>query len=170
LLLAGGFKPCPSTTEPSDLATIGIRNPNSLDLREHRFFEIVDRAVLSLKDAGSLPDLKTLERRMRDRIIAVRMGIGFVKEAETGQIPAGLKRLSIRSLTLDGWQQHHKRKQREDRPKGPLGRLADHRTTGPRPIRSALVSYRRARSSSSFCVYGSRHLAAMPRSRCASSR
>jgi hypothetical protein len=41
-------------------------------------------------------------------------------------------------------------------PEGPFGRVADHRTTGPRLMRSALISYRRARSSNS-CVYGSRH-------------
>ena len=43
-------------------------------------------------------DLRTLERRSRDRMIAGRMGIGFLKEAVTGQIPAGLKRLSINEL------------------------------------------------------------------------
>jgi hypothetical protein len=43
-------------------------------------------------------DLKTLERRMRDRIIAGRMGIGFLKESVTGQVPEGLKRLSINEL------------------------------------------------------------------------
>src|SRR6202047_5537673 len=49
-------------------------------------------------------DLKTLERRMRDRIIAGRMGIGFLKESVTGQVPEGLKRLSINDaaeLVLD---------------------------------------------------------------------
>jgi hypothetical protein len=43
-------------------------------------------------------DLRTLERRIRDRMIAGRMGIGFLKEAVTGQVPAGLKRLSINEL------------------------------------------------------------------------
>jgi hypothetical protein len=40
-------------------------------------------------------DLKTLERRMRDRIIAGRMGIGFLKESVTGQVPEGLKRIRV---------------------------------------------------------------------------
>jgi hypothetical protein len=31
-------------------------------------------------------------------MIAGRMGIGFLKEAVTGQVPAGLKRLSINEL------------------------------------------------------------------------
>jgi hypothetical protein len=35
---------------------------------------------------------------MRDRIIAGRMGIGFLKESVTGQVPEGLKRLSINEL------------------------------------------------------------------------
>ena len=43
-------------------------------------------------------DLRTLERRMRDRMIAGRMGIGFLKEAVTGRVPEGLKRLSINEL------------------------------------------------------------------------
>ena len=43
-------------------------------------------------------DLRTLDRRMRDRVIAGRMGIGFLKEAVTGQVPEALKRLSINEL------------------------------------------------------------------------
>jgi len=43
-------------------------------------------------------DLRTLDRRIRDRMIAGRMGIGFLKEAVTGQVPAGLKRLSVNEL------------------------------------------------------------------------
>ena len=43
-------------------------------------------------------DLRTLDRRMRDRIIAGRMGIGFLKEVVTRQVPKGLKRLSINEL------------------------------------------------------------------------
>jgi hypothetical protein len=43
-------------------------------------------------------DLRTLDRRMRDRMIAGRMGIGFLKEAVTGQVPEALKRLSINEL------------------------------------------------------------------------
>src|SRR5215469_334097 len=43
-------------------------------------------------------DLRTLDRRMRDRIIAGRMGIGFLKEVVTRQVPEGLKRLSINEL------------------------------------------------------------------------
>jgi hypothetical protein len=42
--------------------------------------------------------LRTLERRMRDRMIAGRMAIGFLKEALTGEVPPGLKRLSINEL------------------------------------------------------------------------
>jgi hypothetical protein len=42
--------------------------------------------------------LRTLERRVRDRMIAGRMAIGFLKEAVTGEIPPGLKRLSINEL------------------------------------------------------------------------
>ena len=43
-------------------------------------------------------DLRTLDRRIRDRMIAGRMGMGFLKEAVTGQVPAGLKRLSVNEL------------------------------------------------------------------------
>ena len=43
-------------------------------------------------------DLRTLDRRMRDRMIAGRMGIGFLKEVVTRQVPEGLKRLSINEL------------------------------------------------------------------------
>ena len=43
-------------------------------------------------------DFRTLERRMRDRMIAGRMGIGFLQEAVTGRVPEGLKRLSINEL------------------------------------------------------------------------
>ena len=41
---------------------------------------------------------RTLERRVRDRVVAGRMAIGFLKEAETGEVPPGLKRLSINEL------------------------------------------------------------------------
>src|SRR5215471_17885935 len=34
--------------------------------------------------------LRTLERRLRDRSVAGRMAIGFLKEAVTGQVPAGI--------------------------------------------------------------------------------
>ena len=46
-------------------------------------------------------DLRTLERRMRDRMVAGRMGIAFLREALPGQVlglPAGVKRLSINQL------------------------------------------------------------------------
>jgi hypothetical protein len=42
--------------------------------------------------------LRTLERRVRDRMIAGRMAIGFLKEAVTGEVPPPLKRLSINEL------------------------------------------------------------------------
>jgi hypothetical protein len=45
-------------------------------------------------------DLRTFERRLRDRMIAARMAIGFLKEAVTGEVPnlAGLARLSINQM------------------------------------------------------------------------
>ena len=45
--------------------------------------------------------LRTLERRVRDRMVAGRMGIAFLKEALPGhpfELPLGLKRLSINQL------------------------------------------------------------------------
>jgi hypothetical protein len=42
--------------------------------------------------------LRTFGRRMRDRMVAGRMAIGFLKEAKTGQVPAGIKRLSINEM------------------------------------------------------------------------
>jgi hypothetical protein len=42
--------------------------------------------------------LRTLERRVRDRMVAGRMAIGFLQEAMTGEVPACLKRLSINGL------------------------------------------------------------------------
>jgi hypothetical protein len=45
--------------------------------------------------------LRTLERRVRDRMVAGRMGIAFLKEALPGhpfELPPGLKRLSINQL------------------------------------------------------------------------
>jgi hypothetical protein len=42
--------------------------------------------------------LRTLERRVRDRMIAGRMAIGFLKEALTGEVPPGIKRVSINEL------------------------------------------------------------------------
>jgi hypothetical protein len=42
--------------------------------------------------------LRTFERRLRDRMVAGRMAIGFLKEAVTGQVPAGIKRLSINEM------------------------------------------------------------------------
>jgi hypothetical protein len=48
-------------------------------------------------------DLKTLERRLRDRMIAARMAIGFLKEAITGEVPklpAGIKRMSVNQMAL----------------------------------------------------------------------
>jgi len=43
-------------------------------------------------------DLLTLERRLRDRAVAGRMAIAFLKEALTGEIPAAIKRLSLNQL------------------------------------------------------------------------
>src|SRR4029077_18157865 len=46
--------------------------------------------------------LPTLERRMRDRMVAGRMAIAFLKEALPGHpliLPPGMKRLSINQLT-----------------------------------------------------------------------
>jgi hypothetical protein len=46
-------------------------------------------------------DLKTLQRRLRDRMIAARMAIGFLKEAITGEVPklpAGIKRMSVNQM------------------------------------------------------------------------
>jgi hypothetical protein len=48
-------------------------------------------------------DLRTLERRFRDRMIAARMAIGFLKEAVSGEVPklpAGIKRLSVNQMAL----------------------------------------------------------------------
>jgi hypothetical protein len=45
--------------------------------------------------------LRTLERRLRDRMVAGRMAIAFLKEALLGhvpELPAGVKRLSINQL------------------------------------------------------------------------
>jgi hypothetical protein len=42
--------------------------------------------------------LRTFERRLRDRMVAGRMAIGFLKEAVTGQVPGGIKRLSINEM------------------------------------------------------------------------
>lgn len=46
--------------------------------------------------------LRTLERRLRDRMVAGRMAIAFLKEALCGQVPelpAGVKRLSLNQLS-----------------------------------------------------------------------
>lgn len=46
-------------------------------------------------------DLKTLQRRLRDRMIAARMAIGFLKEALTGEAPkllAGIERMSVNQM------------------------------------------------------------------------
>jgi hypothetical protein len=50
------------------------------------------------------------------------------------------KTKALRSLTLDGWQQHHKRKQPDDSPRGPFGWFADHLPVARRLSRSALAS------------------------------
>jgi hypothetical protein len=42
--------------------------------------------------------LRTLERQVRDRVVAGRMAIGFLKEALTGEVPPGIKRVSINEL------------------------------------------------------------------------
>ena len=46
-------------------------------------------------------DLRTLERRFRDRMIAARMAIGFLKEAVSGEVPklpAGINRVSVNQM------------------------------------------------------------------------
>jgi hypothetical protein len=47
-------------------------------------------------------NLRTLERRLRDRMIAARMAIGVLKEAVTGEVPnlPGLERMSINQMAL----------------------------------------------------------------------
>ena len=56
-------------------------------------------ALRSQRDCNR--DLRTIERRMRDRMVAGRMGIAFLKEALPGQVldlPPTVKRLSINQL------------------------------------------------------------------------
>jgi hypothetical protein len=46
-------------------------------------------------------DLRTLQRRLRDRLVAGRMAIGFLKEGAAGPVterPAGLSRVSINQM------------------------------------------------------------------------
>ena len=43
-------------------------------------------------------DLRTFERRLRHRMIAGRMAIGFLKEALTGEVPKGIRRLSVNQM------------------------------------------------------------------------
>ena len=46
-------------------------------------------------------DLRTVPRRLRDRLAAGRMAIGFLKEVATGQepeLPAGIERLSVNQM------------------------------------------------------------------------
>jgi hypothetical protein len=48
-------------------------------------------------------DLKTLQRRLRHRMIAARMAMGFLKEAVTGELPklpAGINRMSLNQMAL----------------------------------------------------------------------
>jgi hypothetical protein len=48
-------------------------------------------------------DLRTLRRRLRDRMIAARMAIGFLKEAITGELPkrpAGINRVSVKEMAM----------------------------------------------------------------------
>jgi hypothetical protein len=56
----------------------------------------------ALRPQGEIDrDLRTLQRRLRDRMIAGRMAIGFLKEAVTGEIPelpAGIKRMSVNQM------------------------------------------------------------------------
>ena len=43
-------------------------------------------------------DLRTLDRRLRDRLIAGRMAMAFLKEVVTHQVPVGIPRLSINEM------------------------------------------------------------------------
>jgi hypothetical protein len=46
-------------------------------------------------------DLRTLSRRLRDRMAAGRMAMGFLKEVDTGQLPqlpTGIQRLSVNQM------------------------------------------------------------------------
>jgi hypothetical protein len=50
-------------------------------------------------------DLKTFQRRQRDRMAAGKIGVAFLKEAQTGQIPdlpADVKRMSLNELAKMG--------------------------------------------------------------------
>lgn len=77
-------------------------------------------------------DLRTLVRRWRDRMVAGRMGIAFLKEALPGQVlelPATVKRLSINQLAelvLDDTQSadSHNVETRIWRPSRPVVHLA----------------------------------------------
>ena len=42
--------------------------------------------------------LRTFGRRLRDRMVAGRMAIGFLKEVVTGKVPPDIRRLSINEL------------------------------------------------------------------------
>jgi hypothetical protein len=48
-------------------------------------------------------DLRQLKRRLRDRMVAARVAIGFLKEVVSGKVPklpAGLKNLSLNQLSI----------------------------------------------------------------------
>lgn len=50
----------------------------------------------------ALRDMKNLDRRLRDRLVAARMAIGFLQKAETGKTPAlppEVKRLSLNEIS-----------------------------------------------------------------------
>lgn len=62
---------------------------------------IMPAALLTISERERQRDLRTLERRLKDRLTAGYMAVAFLKEAESGtptELPEGVERLSVNQL------------------------------------------------------------------------
>ena len=78
------------------LTTIGLLNPDWVRSPQRI------RPLYALRTPQEVSkDLRTVPRRLRDRLAAGRMAIGFLKEVATGrepELPAGIERLSVNQM------------------------------------------------------------------------
>ena len=107
LLACPGAKDAKDTDEVrggfhQTLCSMALQAQALIDPEWARSPQSIKPLYLLRSDRDIARDLKLLGRRLRDRAVAARMAIAFLKEVETGEpprLPAGLTRLSINELS-----------------------------------------------------------------------
>ena len=84
------------------LCSLALRARSEIDVEWSRSVQVIHPSYAFHSDREISKSLKTLKRRLRDRMIAGRMALAFLKEVESGKVPTlpkGIQRLSINQMS-----------------------------------------------------------------------